>query len=304
MKPPLVYHEAYSAPLPSTHRFPMAKFRQLEGCLRDMGLASDGQMHRPLPVPRRWLELVHPRGYHQAFARDQLDRQAQRRIGLPATTPLVQRTWLAVGGTLLTARLALQHGVACHLAGGTHHAFPDFGSGFCIFNDLAITARVLLEQEGLQRLLVVDLDVHQGDATALIFQGDARVFTFSAHAASNFPARKQVSDLDLPFQDGVGDQDYLSQVGECLPALLERLQPQLVLYNAGVDPHQEDRLGRLCLTDMGLLQRDHLVLDACLRRGIPIATVIGGGYDAMTPLVKRHALVFRAASDQARLHGI
>ena len=213
MKPPLVYHEAYSAPLPSTHRFPMAKFRQLEGCLRDMGLASDGQMHRPLPVPRRWLELVHSRGYHQAFARDQLDRQAQRRIGLPATTPLVQRTWLAVGGTLLTARLALQHGVACHLAGGTHHAFPDFGSGFCIFNDLAITARVLLEQERLQCLLVVDLDVHQGDATALIFQGDARVFTFSAHAASNFPARKQVSDLDLPFQDGVGDQDYLSQVG-------------------------------------------------------------------------------------------
>lgn len=282
----------------------MAKFRQLDRCLRDIGLSSDAQVHTPLPVPRRWLELVHDRAYHEAFARDRLDRQAQRRIGLPATPPLVQRTWLAVGGSLLTARLALKHGLACHLAGGTHHAFPGYGSGFCIFNDLAICARVLLDEEGLSRLLVVDLDVHQGDATALIFQSDPRVFTFSAHAASNFPARKQRSDLDLALGDGVDDHAYLALIGDRLPDLLDRFQPQLVLYNAGVDPHRDDRLGRLALTDLGLLQRDHLVLDACLRRGIAVATVIGGGYDAMTPLVKRHALVFRAASDQARLHGL
>lgn len=282
----------------------MAKFRQLDRCLRDIGLSSDAQVHTPLPVPRRWLELVHDRAYHEAFARDRLDRQAQRRIGLPATPPLVQRTWLAVGGSLLTARLALKHGLACHLAGGTHHAFPGYGSGFCIFNDLAICARVLLDEEGLSRLLVVDLDVHQGDATALIFQNDPRVFTFSAHAASNFPARKQRSDLDLALGDGVDDHAYLALIGDRLPDLLDRFQPQLVLYNAGVDPHRDDRLGRLALTDLGLLQRDHLVLDACLRRGIAVATVIGGGYDAMTPLVKRHALVFRAASDQARLHGL
>ncbi|WP_415408538.1 histone deacetylase [Synechococcus sp. W2B2] len=304
MKPPLVYHEAYSAPLPSSHRFPMAKFRELERCLFGCGLADSSQMHRPLPVPRRWLELVHQRAYHEAFARDRLDRQAQRRIGLPATTPLVRRTWIAVGGTLLTARLALRHGLACHLAGGTHHAFPDFGSGFCIFNDLAVCARVLIEQDGLQRVLVVDLDVHQGDATALIFSGDERVFTFSAHAASNFPSRKQVSDLDLSLRDGLEDWDYLQTIGDHLPELLDRQRPQLVLYNAGVDPHRDDRLGRLCLTNLGLLQRDHLVLDACLRRGIPVASVIGGGYDAMIPLVKRHALVFRAAADQARLHGL
>ena len=282
----------------------MAKFRLLNSCLRETGLACDEQMHRPLPVPRRWLELVHDRAYHEAFARDRLDRQAQRRIGLPATPPLVQRTFLAVGGSLLTARLALQHGLACHLAGGTHHAFPRYGSGFCIFNDLAICARVLLEQEGLTRIMVVDLDVHQGDATALIFQHEPRVFTFSAHAASNFPARKQNSDLDLPIADGVEDQDYLALIGDHLPDLLDRLNPQLVLYNAGVDPHRDDRLGRLALTDVGLLQRDHLVLESCLRRNIPVATVIGGGYDAMTPLVKRHALVFRAAADQARLHGL
>lgn len=282
----------------------MAKFRELERCLFDCGLADSSQMHRPLPVPRRWLELVHQRAYHEAFARDRLDRQAQRRIGLPATTPLVRRTWIAVGGTLLTARLALRHGLACHLAGGTHHAFPDFGSGFCIFNDLAVCARVLIEQDGLQRVLVVDLDVHQGDATALIFSGDERVFTFSAHAASNFPSCKQVSDLDLSLRDGLEDWDYLQTIGDHLPELLDRQRPQLVLYNAGVDPHRDDRLGRLCLTNLGLLQRDHLVLDACLRRGIPVASVIGGGYDAMIPLVKRHALVFRAAADQARLHGL
>ncbi|QEY32072.1 histone deacetylase [Synechococcus sp. RSCCF101] len=302
MRPALVYHPAYSAPLPSSHRFPMAKFRLLHQALQQRGLASADQWHRPLPAPRRWLELVHSRTYHQAFSRNSLERQQQRRIGLPATPPLVRRTWLSVGGTVLTARLALQHGIACHLAGGTHHAFPEHGSGFCIFNDVAVAARVLLSEGLVQRLMVVDLDVHQGDATALIFQGEPRVLTFSAHAASNFPARKQSSDLDLPLPDGLEDEPYLEAVGGVLPELIEQHRPQLVLYNAGVDPHRRDRLGRLELSDAGLLRRDHLVLDACLRRGVPVATVIGGGYDALPELVERHLLVFRAATDQARLH--
>ena len=282
----------------------MAKFRLLFEALIGLGLAESSQVRTPLPVPRRWLETVHQRNYHEAFARGRLDRQAQRRIGLPATTPLVQRTWLAVGGTLLTARLALEQGVACHLAGGTHHAFPDYGSGFCIFNDIAVSARVLLDEGRLMRLMIVDLDVHQGDATAVIFADDPRVFTFSVHAASNFPSRKQSSDCDLPLEDGVEDQAYLAAVGEALPSLLDRFKPELVLYNAGVDPHRDDRLGRLCLSDLGLLHRDHLVFDACLRRQIPVASVIGGGYDALDSLVRRHALVFRAAADQARLHGL
>jgi acetoin utilization deacetylase AcuC-like enzyme len=262
----------------------MAKFRLLHDELLRQGLANTAQFHQPQPVPRRWLELVHGRPYHQAFARGQLSAADQRRIGLPATTPLVQRTWLAVGGT--------------------HHAFPHYGSGFCIFNDCAVAAQVLLAEGAIERLMLVDLDVHQGDGTAAIFAGNERVFTFSAHCASNFPLRKQQSDVDLPLADGLEDDAYLVAVGERLPDLLDQVNPQLVIYNAGVDPHRGDRLGRLCLSSEGLLKRDHLVLDACLRRRIPIATVIGGGYDNLAPLVQRHSLVFRAASEQARLHGL
>ena len=282
----------------------MAKFRLLHEQLLRQGLAEESQIHQPLPAPRRWLELVHGRTYHQAFARGELGAAAERRIGLPATTPLVRRTWLAVGGTVLTARLALQHGLACHLAGGTHHAFPSHGSGFCIFNDCAVAARVLLDEGAVRQLMVIDLDVHQGDATAAIFANDPRVFTFSAHCASNFPLRKQISDVDLALDDGLGDVDYLLAVGDQIPELLDRVQPELVLYNAGVDPHRSDRLGRLNLSSDGLLNRDHLVLDACLRRGIAVATVIGGGYDDLEPLVARHGLVFRAAQEQARHHGL
>ena len=282
----------------------MAKFRLLHQHLVQQGLAVDDQIHQPLPAPRRWLELVHDRTYHQAFARGELGTVAERRIGLPATRPLVRRSWLAVGGTVLTARLALNHGLACHLAGGTHHAFPSYGSGFCIFNDCAVAARVLLAEGLVQRLMVIDLDVHQGDGTAAIFADEPQVFTMSAHCASNFPLRKQCSNVDLALDDGLEDDDYLRAIGDLIPDLLDQQRPDLVLYNAGVDPHRGDRLGRLCLSSSGLLNRDRLVLDACLRRRIPVATVIGGGYDDLEPLVERHSLVFRAASEQARLHGL
>ena len=282
----------------------MAKFRLLHARLLSQGLAVPEQIHQPLPAPRRWLELVHGRRYHQAFARGELSAAEQRRIGLPATSPLVQRSWLAVGGTVLTARLALRHGLACHLAGGTHHAFADYGSGFCIFNDCAIAARVLLAEGSVRQLMVIDLDVHQGDGTARIFAAEPQVFTLSAHCLSNFPLHKQTSDLDLELEDGLEDEGYLRAIGDRIPDLLDQVRPDLVLYNAGVDPHRQDRLGRLCLSSTGLLNRDHLVLDACLRRRIPVATVIGGGYDALEPLVERHGLVFRAACEQGRLHGL
>ena len=282
----------------------MAKFKLLHQLLLDQGLIEKKLIHMPLSIARRDLEEIHPRRYHETFSRDQLTRPEQRRIGLPATSALVQRTWLAVGGTLLTARLALRHGLANHLAGGTHHAHPDFGSGFCIFNDCAVTARVLLKRGEVDWVLIVDLDVHQGDGSAACFQADKRVTTFSVHAASNFPLRKVNSDFDIPLPDGTEDDDYLAAIGDQLPNVLDALNPQLVLFNAGVDPHRDDRLGRLHLSDDGLLMRDRLVLDACLRRTIPVATVIGGGYDSLNPLVRRHAIVFRAAAEQARLFNL
>ncbi len=302
MGPPLVYHPAYSVPLPDGHRFPMQKFQLLKERLEQLELARPGQIHQPLPAPRRWLELVHGRSYHEAFCRGRLSRQELRRIGLPVSWPLVRRSWTAVGGTVLTARLALRHGLACHLAGGTHHAFPLHGSGFCIFNDIAVAARVLLGEGLLGQVLVVDLDVHQGDGTAAIFAADPRVFTFSMHGASNFPLHKQISDRDLALEDGIGDDAYLRALQQTLPELLEQVRPDLVLYNAGVDPHRDDRLGRLELSDDGLYRRDRLVIDAALRRRLPVATVIGGGYDDLAALVERHTLVVRAADGLARIH--
>ncbi len=304
MGPPLVFHPAYAAPLPSGHRFPMQKFRLLRDRLQRLELASEEQMHEPLPAPRRWLEQVHMRGYHEAFSQGRLSAREVRRIGLPPSIPLVRRSWLAVGGTVLTARLALTQGLACHLAGGTHHAFPLHGSGFCIFNDCAVAARVLLAEGRVRQLLVVDLDVHQGDGTAAIFSGDPRVFTFSMHGASNFPLHKQTSDLDLPLEDGVEDDTYLDTLGRVLPDLLSQVRPDLVLYNAGVDPHRDDHLGRLRLSDDGLYRRDWMVMEAALRRRIPVATVIGGGYDGLAALVERHTLVVRAAHELGRLHGL
>ncbi|RME64211.1 MAG: histone deacetylase, partial [Caldilineae bacterium] len=225
-----------------------------------------------------------------------LDSRAMRRIGFPWSPALVTRTCAAVGGTILAARLALSHGVACSTAGGTHHAHRDWGSGYCIFNDLAVAAR-WVQREGLaRRVLILDLDVHQGDGTATIFAGDPTVFTFSMHCAKNFPFRKPPSDLDAPLPVAADDDAYLAALAQHLPRALDAFEPELVLYDAGVDPHREDRLGKLALTDAGLYRRDVTVLEMCRARGVPVATVVGGGYDEdLEKLGRRHTTVHRAA---------
>jgi acetoin utilization deacetylase AcuC-like enzyme len=259
------------------------------------------QIYQPGPPPQAWLEFVHTPEYVQAYLTGTLDPKAQRRIGLPWSPNLVKRTCTAVGGTILTAKLALAQGLACNTAGGTHHAFPDYGAGFCIFNDLAIAAQVLLAQGRVQRLLIVDLDVHQGDGTAWIFRHEPRVFTFSMHCEVNFPRHKQVSDLDVPLPEGLEDEPYLRQVQAHLPDLLSQVRPDLVLYDAGADPHGGDRLGKLALTNTGLYERDRTVLSTCVGAGYPVASVIGGGYDDdMAALVYRHALLHRAAVEVYR----
>ncbi|NJM95940.1 MAG: histone deacetylase [Phormidesmis sp. RL_2_1] len=274
----------------------MPKFQRLKELLVRDRIIQASQIYQPGTPPYEWLELVHHHDYVRAYCEGTLDAKAQRRIGLPWSAALVQRTCTAVGGTILTAKLALQHGLACNTAGGTHHAFPDYGSGFCIFNDLAIAIKVLQQQKLIRTALIVDLDVHQGDGSAFIFNHDASVFTFSMHCDTNFPARKQQSDLDVSLAENTGDEAYLAILRSHLLPLLTRLQPDIVLYDAGVDVHQDDRLGKLALTNQGIFERDRTVLQACKTGGYPVACVIGGGYsDDMDALIYRHSLLHRAA---------
>ena len=221
-----------------------------------------------------------------------------RRIGLPWSEGLVRRTVTAVGGTLLTVDLALTHGLAASTAGGTHHAFADFGSGFCIFNDMAIAARWAVHSGRARRVLIVDLDVHQGDGTAAICAGDDTIFTFSMHCGDNFPFRKQTSDCDIELPVGTGDDEYFAVLRAAMPDLLTGFCPDLVIYDGGVDPHRDDKLGKLALSDQGLYRRDRYVLDTCVAAGIPVACVIGGGYDDdHDRLARRHCTLHAAAAD-------
>lgn len=279
----------------------MSKFGKLCELLLADTIVTSEQIHTPNPPPREWIQLIHTPDYIQAYCNGTLDPKAQRRIGLPWSPGLVTRTCTAVGGTILTAQLALTHGIACNTAGGTHHAFPSYGSGFCIFNDLAIATRVLQTMGLVQKILILDLDVHQGDGTAFIFQNDPTVFTFSMHCQVNFPATKQKSDLDIPLPVGMDDDAYLQTLAHHLPDILSEVQPDLVLYDAGVDTHACDRFGKLALTDTGIYRREMQVLSTCIAAGYPVASVIGGGYgDDMKALIYRHSLLHRAANDVYR----
>ena len=294
--PPIVHHPAFRAEMPDGHRFPMDKFSRLAALLRAEGLAGPDGFHQPELIDVDSLLLVHAPDYVRGVLEQSLPADIVRRVGLPNTESVAIRARAAVGGTLLTARLALAQGIACNTAGGSHHASADSGAGFCVFNDVAVAARRLLAEGAIGKALVVDLDVHQGDGTARIFENDPAVFTVSMHAERNFPARKAVSDLDIALPDGTGDDAYLETLAQILPALLARETPDLVFFNAGVDPHADDKLGRLSLSDAGLARREAFVLGSCLERGIPVAGVIGGGYDAdIDRLADRHAGLHRAA---------
>ena len=294
---PLVYHPHYVTPLPEGHRFPMPKFGILYRLLLEEGVAQPGQFFAPEIASPELLSRVHEPEYVRAFCEGSLPKQAVRRIGLPWSEGLVLRTCTAVGGTLLTARLALKFGLACNTAGGTHHAFPGFGAGFCIFNDLAVAAQTLFLEGEARRILIVDLDVHQGDGTAWFFRDNPAIFTFSVHAGNNFPFRKQNSDFDIALPDSTGTAVYLETLADMLPQLLDRFAPDLVLYDAGVDVHREDLLGRFELDDAGIEARDALVIAECRRRGVPVACVIGGGYDRdHLVLARRHSILHRVAS--------
>lgn len=294
--PPVVHHPAFRAEMPAGHRFPMDKFSRLASVLEAEGVPGPGGFARPEPVDAETLRLAHAEDYVRGVIELSLPPDVVRRIGMPNTESVATRARAATGGTLLAARLALEHGIACNTAGGSHHASAESGAGFCVFNDVAVAARRLQAEGAVSQVLVVDLDVHQGDGTARIFEDDPSVFTFSMHAEKNFPHRKAAGDLDIELADGTGDEAYLGKLEEILPALLSSVRPDIVFFNAGVDPHADDKLGRLSLTDEGLGRREAYVLGACLALEVPVVGVIGGGYDAdIDRLAARHAILHRTA---------
>lgn len=302
---PLVFHDDYSPPLPPGHRFPMEKFRLLRDHLVDSGMTTDAAILRPELVAADQLTLAHDRDYVERYCTGSMSAQELRRLGLPWSPQLAQRTLRAVGGSLLAADLALEHGLACHLAGGTHHAHRDHASGFCIFNDLAVIALSLLESGRVGRVLIFDCDVHQGDGTARILEQVPDAVTVSMHCEKNFPARKAQSDWDIGLAPGMGDHEYLKVVNDTLNYLLPLYQPDLVLYDAGVDVHRDDALGLLNLTDEGLAMRDRAVIEHCLGRDIPVVGLIGGGYDKDRALLaRRHAQLHFSAADAWSRHGL
>lgn len=297
MSLPIVFHPAYEATLPEGHRFPMRKYGRLAEILAARGLVPNG-FARPEPAGAELLAVAHDRAYVEAVLAHDVSREIERTIGLPVGESVVARSCASVGGTLLAARLALAHGIAGSTAGGSHHARRETGAGFCIFNDVAVAARQLHADGTIARALVIDCDVHQGDGTADCLGGTPDLFTLSIHAEKNYPTRKIASDRDVGLPDGLDDAGYLAVLEAHVGPLLDAIRPDIVFYNAGVDPHHDDRLGRLALTDEGILARDRFVVGEARRRGVPLVGVIGGGYSTdIDALAGRHALLFTAMAE-------
>jgi acetoin utilization deacetylase AcuC-like enzyme len=291
----------YTIPLPEGHRFPIAKYAMLRDAVLASGIVEPSNVHEPERATREALRLVHTDRYIDGVLTGTLTAEEQRRIGLPWSHALVERSFRAVGGTCEAATAALENGVTMNLAGGTHHAFPDHGEGFCVFNDVAVAIRTLQRDGRIRRAAIVDLDVHQGNGTHAIFEGDASVFTFSMHGGRNYPFHKVAGSLDVELADGTGDDLYLATLAGALPGVLSAAEPDLVIYLAGSDPHEGDRLGRLCLTFDGLARRDAMVLDACREVGIPVAITIAGGYGRnISDSVAAHLNTVRVAAGFAR----
>lgn len=274
----IYYTDRYVLPLPPWHRFPMQKYAMLRERVEAAGLVGCEGLQLPPAATDEQILQAHAAGYLAKVVAGTLAPEEQRRIGFPWSPEMVERSRRSSGATLAAARFALEDGVGVNLAGGTHHAFRDRGEGYCVFNDAAIAALSLQAEGRIKRALIVDCDVHQGNGTASILAGDPTAFTFSIHAANNFPFDKEASDLDIELPDGTGDLAYLDALEKGVCRALSASQPDLAIYLAGADPHKGDRLGRLELTKDGLALRDRLVLELCKASGIPVAVAMAGGY--------------------------
>jgi len=295
---PIFYSEKYHYPLPENHRFPIDKYILTKEQLLHRGIIGEDQLADPGLIDEASILLVHtPEYWHQVKTLG-LPPRMVRRIGLPNTEVSVLRARNSVAGTLSAARSALRQGIGMGLAGGTHHAYPDRGEGFSTLNDIAISARCLLQEGKVQKILIVDLDVHQGNGNAFIFGEDPEVFTFSMHGKDNYPLKKEKSDLDIALPSGTEDKEYLNRLTTTLPRLFEQDRPDLVFFQSGVDVLATDKLGKLSLTKEGCLQRDRIVFSTCFEYEVPVCTCMGGGYSTrMADIVDAHCNTFAAAAE-------
>jgi len=271
------YHDQFVLPLPEGHRFPMSKYALLRQAVADQ-LAGIVQLCAGPPATDQELLRAHTPDYLAKVKDGTLSVREQRRIGFPWSPQMVERSRRSVGSTIAAARCALDEGAAVNLAGGTHHAGPDWGQGYCVFNDAAVAARAMQAEGRARRMIIVDCDVHQGNGTAAVFHDDPTVFTFSIHGARNFPFHKWPGDLDIGLEDETGDDAYLEALSPALQYALAHARPDLAIYLSGADPYEHDTLGRLSLSKAGLLRRDELVLAACREAGLPVAVAMAGGY--------------------------
>ncbi len=288
----------YVIPLPEGHRFPITKYALLRDAVLAEGIVRPEALHDPDRTPAEDIVRVHHPDYLDRLLRGRMPAAEQRTLGFPWSEALVERSLRASGGTLEAALRALEAGLAMNLAGGTHHAFATHGEGFCVLNDVAIAAEALRARGKVERVAVIDLDVHQGNGTHAIFAQDPRTFTFSMHGRRNYPFRKVAGRLDIELEDGTGDSEYLERLADALPGVLAAARPDLVFYLAGADPHEGDALGRLKLSFDGLMRRDAMVLEAARAVGVPVAIAIAGGYGRdIHDTVRVHANTARIARD-------
>lgn len=284
--------------MPDGHRFPISKYELVKEQLIYEGWLNENQIEDAGLCDEADIFLTHTQDYWRRLRNDQLTRQEIRRIGLPVSQMAVDRASNTSAGTIAAALMALEAGLGLNIAGGTHHAYSDRGEGFCILNDVAVAANYLLSRNIVRKLLVIDLDVHQGNGTAAIFAGDDRVFTFSLHGRDNYPIKKEVSDWDIPLPSGTDDNAYLAILNDSLPRLIDKAMPQIIFYIAGVDVLASDALGRLALTKYGCRMRDEITLAACHRMQIPAVVVMGGGYSPkIGDIVEAHCNTFKTAID-------
>ena len=294
----IAFHPIYEYPLPGGHRFPMEKYGLLKQQIIYEGVFDESCFFAPGAMREEDVLITHSPNYWQKLIHQQLTEKEIRKIGFPMSSLLVERGRHIAMGTYMCCLHAMEAGVSLNVAGGTHHSYRDHGEGFCIFNDLAIAANLLLTAQGLNKVLLVDLDVHQGNGTASIFKDEPRVFTFSIHGEKNYPVRKEKSDLDIALADGTDDLIYLSVLEENLMAIMQNFKPQFILYQAGVDVLKTDKLGRLALSQEGCKRRDEMVMKIAKYHQVPIAITMGGGYSPkLKDILNAHTNTFKAAKD-------